>query len=153
MSAVNVKFANGGAINVAAGKTLNFTRTITDASSGGQSSLVVGGGTGTLVFNGANTYTGTTTINAGRVILTNTASLASSNIIVASGATFDVTGLAATFTVASGQALSGSGANNGSISTFGADIAVEAIRLLRHRGLERRERLLGHAAIQQHEAV
>ena len=98
-------------------KVLNFTGTITDASSGGQSSLVVGGGTGTLVFSGANTFTGSTTINAGRVILTNTASLASSNIIVAGGATFDVTGLTATFTVAAGQALSGGGANNGSITT------------------------------------
>lgn len=68
-SAVNVKFANGGAIEVAATKTLNFTGTITDASAGGASSLVKSGGTGTLVLAGANTYTGTTTVNAGTMVV------------------------------------------------------------------------------------
>lgn len=116
VSAVNVKFANGGAINVAAGRTLNFTGTITDASSGGTSSPVISG-PGTVVFSGANTYTGPTMINAGRVILTNSAALASSNIVVASGATFDVAGLASTFTLGANQRLAGSGTNNGSVTT------------------------------------
>ncbi len=116
VSAVNVKFANGGTINVSSGKTLNFTGTITDASSGGQSSLVVGGA-GNVVFTGANTFTGIANINAGRVILTNTATIGSTNILVATGATFDVAGLASTFTLGANQSLGGSGTNNGSVTT------------------------------------
>lgn len=75
------------------------------------------GGAGNAVFTGANAYTGTTTINAGRVILTNTASLGSTNIIVSSGATFDVAGLASIFTLGANQSLAGSGTNNGSVTT------------------------------------
>jgi autotransporter-associated beta strand protein len=116
VSAVNVKFANGGAINVSSGKTLNFTGMLTDATSGGASSVVFGGA-GTAVFSGANTFTGSALLNAGRVILTNTATFASSNIVVASGATFDVAGLASTFTVGSGKALAGSGTNFGAVTT------------------------------------
>ena len=116
VSAANVKFANGGAINVSAGQTLNFTGTITDASSGGASSVVFGG-PGNVVFAGANTFTGPANINAGRVILTNSATFSSTNIIVAGGATFDVAGLASIFTLGANQSLAGSGANNGSVNT------------------------------------
>lgn len=116
VSAVNVKFANGGAINVSAGRTLNFAGTLTDASSGGASSPVISG-PGTVVFSGANTFTGPATINAGRVILTNSALFGSTNIVVASGAIFDVAGLASTFTLGANQRLAGSGTNNGSITT------------------------------------
>ena len=83
-SAVNVKFANGGAIDVSATKTLNFTGTITDASAGGVSTVVKSGGTGTLVLVGANTYTGTTTVNVG-ILLVN-GSIGSGAVTVASGA-------------------------------------------------------------------
>ena len=85
VSAVNVKFANGGAIDVAAAKTLNFTGTITDASSGGASSLVKSGGSGTLVLAGANTYTGTTTISNGTLLANG--SLGSGAVTVRAGAT------------------------------------------------------------------
>lgn len=93
-SALNVKFANGGAIDVAASRTLNFTGTITDATAGGASSLVKNGGAGTLILAGANTYTGTTSISNGTVLV---------NVSIGSGA----------MTIASGATLGGNGIVNG----------------------------------------
>ncbi len=68
VSAVNVKFANGGTINVSAGKTLNFNGTITDASGGGASSVAFGG-TGTVVLTGVNPFSGGATISAGTLLV------------------------------------------------------------------------------------
>jgi autotransporter-associated beta strand protein len=103
-SALNVKFANGGAIDVAATRTLNFTGTITDASSGGASSLVKSGGSGTLVLAGANTYTGTTTISNGTILVNG--SLGSGAVTVRAGATLGGNGtLNGATTVDSGGTL------------------------------------------------
>jgi fibronectin-binding autotransporter adhesin len=70
VNAANVKFATGATIDVAAGKTLTFssTGTIDNASIGGQSSLIKTG-TGALRFEGYNSYTGNTTIDAGSVYM------------------------------------------------------------------------------------
>jgi len=48
-------------------------------------------GTGTLTLGNTNTYSGVTQINAGTLKLNNTGSIDSTNIIIASGATLDVT--------------------------------------------------------------
>lgn len=118
LSAVNLKFGHPSAyVSVAAGKTLTITGTITDATSGGQSYLTLSNSPGTVLIGSANSYSCTTTVGSGRLVLTNTASLASSNIFVGAGATFDVAGLAATFTVGAGKSLGGSGTNNGSVTT------------------------------------
>ena len=76
-------------------------------------------GSGTWTFSAANTYTGATTINGGTLSLGTTGSISSScpAINVGSGAYFDVSGLAAAFTIGSGstaQALAGSGTVLGS---------------------------------------
>ena len=84
-SALNVKFANGSAIDVAATRTLNFTGTITDASAGGASSLVKNGGAGTLVLAGVNTFTGGAAISNGTVLVNG--SIGSGAVTIASGAT------------------------------------------------------------------
>jgi autotransporter-associated beta strand protein len=69
VSAQNVKFGNqSAAIDVAAGKRLDFTGSVTDAN-GGKSYLTKSGGSGALVLAGSNTYTGATTVNAGTIIL------------------------------------------------------------------------------------
>ncbi|MEK7952401.1 autotransporter-associated beta strand repeat-containing protein [Luteolibacter soli] len=91
VSATNVKFANGATINVAAGKTLTFTPfgTIDDAVIGGKSS-VVKTGAGTLRFEGYNTYTGDTTINAGSVYMFWSFLPDVSTVRIASGATLEL---------------------------------------------------------------
>jgi fibronectin-binding autotransporter adhesin len=62
-------------------------------------------GAGTLELSAANTYTGTTAVNAGRLLLSG--SIASTNVTVASGATLDGTGtIAGPVTVAAGGTLS-----------------------------------------------
>jgi autotransporter-associated beta strand protein len=110
VTAVNVKFQNGGAADVASGKTLNFTGTITDSSSGGASALVKLGD-GTLTLNSAgDAYTGATTVNAGVLELAAATTLTgSTNVSAAGSGTLHLTtntGLSVntTLTIASGGA-------------------------------------------------
>lgn len=89
-SATNVKFGDAAAaIEVAATRTLDFTGTITNATSGGTSYLTKTG-PGTLALAGVNTYTGATAVNAGTLRLTG--SLANSPVTVATGATLTGSG-------------------------------------------------------------
>lgn len=91
VSASNVKFGNASAsINVATGKTLNFTGTITDATSGGISYLTKTGN-GMLILAGSNNYSGATAINAGTLSLVGSLS-GTSAVTVAAGATLTGTG-------------------------------------------------------------
>lgn len=67
-------------------------------------------GTGTITLSGANTYTGRTLISGGTLALSGTATLSGTPVItVGQNATLDVSGLAASFSLAAGQALAGSG--------------------------------------------
>ena len=72
-------------------------------------------GTGTLTFSAANTFTGGMLVGNGTLALGASGSLASTNISVSSGATFDVSAI--TFSLVAGQSLSGSGTNVGAVST------------------------------------
>jgi len=66
-------------------------------------------GLGKTTLTNLNTYTGPTTVGTGTLALTNKASIGSSSaIIIAGGATFDVSGLSSTFTLGSAQTLSNS---------------------------------------------
>ncbi|RYD24607.1 MAG: hypothetical protein EOP87_25810, partial [Verrucomicrobiaceae bacterium] len=90
VSATNVKFGNAGAaIQVSAFRNLNFTGTITNATSGGVSFLTKTG-SGTLTLAGTNTHTGATAVNAGTLRLTG--SLGNTPVSVADGATLTGTG-------------------------------------------------------------
>lgn len=105
VSALNVKFANGGAIDVAAARTLNFAGTITDASVGGASSLVKNGGSGTLSLAGVNTYSGPTTVSNGTILV---------NGSIGAGAV----------TIVNSSTLGGNGTLNGATTLFpGATLA------------------------------
>lgn len=95
---------NGGA----SGSTLSLTKS----------------GSGTQTLSGANTYTGATHINGGTLALTGTATLPSSTITVASGASFDVSGLTGGFTVGDGKTLKGEGTVIGDVSDGAAGIGV-----------------------------
>lgn len=77
-------------------------------------------GTGKLTLSAANTYTGTTSINAGTLALKNNGSINSSTrIAVGSGATFDVAEVTGGYTLAAGQTLTGPGTVVGSASIAG----------------------------------
>ena len=89
----------------------------------GKTSLVKTG-TGRWTLSGSNTYTGTTTVSQGTLLLAATANnIASSAAIqISSGATLDVSNVSGGFTLASGQMLSGVGTVLGSISTGGGSV-------------------------------
>lgn len=75
-------------------------------------------GAGALTLAGTNTYAGPTAINAGTLALAGSGSISSStNICVASGAVFDVSGAAGGgFTLGSGRTLLGNGSVNGNFT-------------------------------------
>ena len=63
-------------------------------------------GPGTVIMTNANTYTGNTLVSGGVLALSGRGSIVSTNILVAGGATFDVSGLSSTFALGSSQTLS-----------------------------------------------
>jgi fibronectin-binding autotransporter adhesin len=103
--------SNGAPVTLTVGYN-NSSTTYSGTMSGSGGLTKVGSGTFTL--SGANTYTGNTTVSGGTLAL-NSGSIVSSNIIVAPGATFDVSGTS--FTLAGNQSLFGGGIINGSFNT------------------------------------
>jgi autotransporter-associated beta strand protein len=78
-------------------------------------------GTGRLTLSGASSHTGSTTVSAGVLALTNSATIGTTtNIVVAAGATLDVSGLfTPTLSLSFGQTLSGNGLVLGNVDTSG----------------------------------
>lgn len=70
---------------------------------------------GSLRLNGLNTFTGSTSITGGTLLLAAGSGLASPAISVGTGAAFDVSGLAGGFTLASGQSIGGLGSIVGNL--------------------------------------
>src|ERR1035438_8327243 len=98
--------AGGGTFNVSSGLTLTIANPI--AGTGG----VTNQGGGLLVYSGTNNYAGPTTINAGMLALSGSASIANTPIItMAGGSALDVSGLNSTFVLGSSQTLSNSAGN------------------------------------------
>lgn len=103
-----------GALSGAAGSTVNLGGNALTVDSSGNSTFggtitgtagVTFAGTGTQTLTGANTYTGSTTVNTGTLALAGAGSIAMSNGLVDNG-TFDISGTTAGASIA---ALSGSG--------------------------------------------
>ena len=98
--------------NVAAGSTpsgvdLSVASILNNWVSGPQS--LTKAGNGVMVLSNANTYSGNTTISGGTLALAGGGSIANTpNIIIAGGATFDVSGLNPPFVLGSSQTLSNS---------------------------------------------
>jgi len=91
--------------------------TISGAISGDGSLTKTGGSP--MVLTGNNTYTGDTMINAGALRVGGTATIISSNIVIAAGAALTATGrVDATFTLGANQTLSGNGVINGQLTTL-----------------------------------
>jgi fibronectin-binding autotransporter adhesin len=129
----NVIITNGG---VGVGNVVNISGSVTnigaitnvstlgDANISGAiganvSAVVQDTATSFLNLNSAaNAYTGRTIVNQGTLSLGASASIASStNIHVASGATFNVSAVTGGFTLANGQTLQGEGTVNGNLAT------------------------------------
>jgi autotransporter-associated beta strand protein len=108
---------SGATIEVAAGKTLNFTGFIADGGFDGPTS-VIKDGTGTLVFSGINTNTGNTTINAGTLALAQSAATLATNstVTIASGAVLQLD-VATVTNVVAGLVTNGVAAGDGLYSS------------------------------------
>ncbi|MBN1577895.1 MAG: DUF2341 domain-containing protein, partial [Chitinispirillaceae bacterium] len=107
-----IYFGTKKGISVASGKSATITTPIT--GSGG----ITKTGAGTLIFNGGNTYTGTTTISAGTLRLTSNGGIENTSPIVLAdiaGAIFDINNT--TEIVAS---IAGGGTNGGNINLGGS---------------------------------
>ena len=113
-------------VSVASGGTLTLNAAITSIFGAG----ITKTGTGTLVLGGANTFTGATTVNSGRLLLTG-GSLAGP-LTISSGGTLTGSGATSSITFASGSAFSaniGAGGANlvsstGAINLAGATLNV-----------------------------
>jgi len=99
----------GGALTFKAADASGTPHNITlnGILSGGTGQLIKTGG-GTLTLNGANSYGGSTEVDAGAVVLGPGATSASSSIYVAAGATYDASAPGGV-SLTSGQSLAGSG--------------------------------------------
>ncbi len=104
------------------GTNVTFATALPASNTGGLA-LTNSTGTGVLTLTANNLYIGTTLINAGTLALSGSGNIGSStSITVASGATYDVSGVS--YTLGSAQTLSGSGTVTGAVATasFGSSI-------------------------------
>lgn len=88
--------------------------TLSGALSGSGGLIVTGGGT--LTLDAADTYSGNTVISAGTLALGSSGTVATPEILVGTGATFDVTALSGAYTLNANQTLAGFGAVAGAVT-------------------------------------
>jgi autotransporter-associated beta strand protein len=122
-SATSLTMPSGLTLTTIAGGTHDFT--IDAARTGTINSVIAGGGAmtksgvGTATLTVANTYTNTTTINAGTLALGSAGAIATSPVItVNSGALFDVSAVSG-FTIGAAQKLQGFGSVRGNMTVAG----------------------------------
>jgi autotransporter-associated beta strand protein len=119
--------SGNGTIDVASGQTLTYGGIIDNNTSTNVGGLVKTSA-GTLTLSGANSYTGDTTISAGTLALSGSGSIAaSSDLIIAAGATFDVSGVSGGYTLAVGQSLL---ATNGPTATINGSLNLGSSAVL-----------------------
>ena len=97
-------------------------------STGGGVLSLIKTGAGTITLSGTNTYTGPTLINGGTLALSGAGLMSGTPVItIASGATFDVSGLTTTLSLSAGQTLAGTGATgtvNGNLNLGSGALAL-----------------------------
>jgi autotransporter-associated beta strand protein len=102
-----------------------ITGAIVDNGSGSglNQAAILKSNSGKWTLSGINTYTGNTTINGGTLALAGSGSIANTpEVVIAGGATFDVSGLSAPFALGASQTLGNSGSTgvfvgNGNLSS------------------------------------
>jgi len=128
---------SGAAYSLTAGATTltgNATLNVVSSAGFGSGTLILGPvsgggfgltkvGDGVLQLTGANTYTGTTNINAGAVVLGPSGSL-SGSVAIAHGAGFDVSNLPGAYSIPTGKSLSATGLDSGTSTVTGSIHAV-----------------------------
>ena len=116
--------------NIGAGGTLEISSGPASTAISGSNQLVLNGtgGGGTLQLDSPNTYSGATSVKAGTLLITSTASIASTSISVSAGATLQLAGstaaLVSTANITNGT---GSGANGNFVMTGTATQTVGTI--------------------------
>ena len=115
---------NAGTKTISAG-ALGFNDTYSGVISNGTGTLALTKvGSGTMTLSGANTYTGATTVSAGRLVLSSTGSINSASALtVSNGAAFDVSGKAA-YTMGTGGTMIGIGATTAGLFDGSTTTAV-----------------------------
>ncbi|NBP15452.1 hypothetical protein EBU95_13795 [bacterium] len=91
--------------NVDSGRTITVSSTATLVNKTGEQGTLQKTGSGTLIFQGSNTYTGSTSVNGGTLLVNG--SLLSSNTIVSTGATLGGSGSLQTVTLNGGTVSPG----------------------------------------------
>ena len=113
--------------NIAGGSILDVSGPISESASHTGQSLTLTGG-GTLQLDAPNTYTGATNVSAGTLLITSTASIASTSISVSPGATLQLAGTTAALpsnaNISNGT---GSGAHGNFVMTGAATQTVGVI--------------------------
>ena len=120
---MNVKLAGTGThtFNAESGRTITVAATAQLQDKSGEAGTLNKAGGGTLLLQGANTYSGATTISGGTLMLSTNGAIASSSLLsVASGATLDVAAVASGFKIGTNQILQGSGTVIGNTTIEGS---------------------------------
>jgi autotransporter-associated beta strand protein len=104
---------NGGTLDTPAGVTMTFDGNLYDSGSGPGSLIKTGAGTLAISTYGYSTYTGNTTISNGTLSIAGYGSIgADGKLVIASGATLDVSGATGGYTLGANQTLvAGNGAS------------------------------------------
>ena len=103
------------------GRTITVAATAQLQDKTGEAGTLNKAGGGTLLLQGANTYSGATTISGGTLMLSTNGAIASSSLLsVASGATLDVAAVASGFKIGTNQILQGSGTVIGNTTIEGS---------------------------------
>lgn len=120
---MNIKLAGTGThtFNAESGRTITVAATAQLQDKTVEAGTLNKAGGGTLLLQGANTYSGATTISGGTLMLSTNGAIASSSLLsVASGATLDVAAVAGGFKIGANQTLLGSGTVIGNTTIEGS---------------------------------
>ncbi|MEI6076970.1 MAG: autotransporter-associated beta strand repeat-containing protein, partial [Verrucomicrobiota bacterium] len=104
------------------GTNVTFASALSSNNTGGLV-LTNSTGAGKLTLTAASTYIGDTVIKAGRLALSGSGAIPSTNIIVASAGIFDVSGVS--YTLNANTTLSGSGIVTGTVATASSTAAIQ----------------------------